>query len=212
MKLALSSAAAPGLGFDALIDACLRRGLEGVELVEGHAHGATPAAGAHRLAELRDRAAASGIEIVAYRLASAGSVDVAAVHRMAEMLGAPVFPAVCGLSCAVDDVEKVALCWQVEPAVGDVTPQIKPTLRAAGRMLACIRMCGAGPESAQWSGRGIGSLMVALTMSGFAGSLILAPSSVGTLPVWRTWLGRAKGWGCGSRNGDRDLVQLSSIV
>ena len=212
MKLSLSSATAPGLGLEALLDACVRRGLAGLELVEGHAHGVGITDSEARLHAARRCAEDAGVSLVAFRLASAANVDVSGARRIAAVLEVPVFRPCRGLARAVASNASGAMCWQAEPALGDLTPLIGSTLRSAGDHLTCARLCGAGPESAQWSGRGIGSLMVALTMAGFAGSLIMAPSAPGMLPVWRTWLGRSRGTGCGSRHADSDLVQLSQFA
>lgn len=42
MRLALSSAAAPDLALEELLDACVRRGLAALEPEAGHAHGIAP--------------------------------------------------------------------------------------------------------------------------------------------------------------------------
>lgn len=70
MRLALSSAAAPAATLDELLDAAARRGLAGLELVQGHGHGADPRRTHTREAEeVARRATSSGVPIAGYRLA-----------------------------------------------------------------------------------------------------------------------------------------------
>jgi hypothetical protein len=79
-----------------------------------------------------------------------------------------------------------------------------------GRRLSHIRLLGGGPEAALHEGGGIGEVMGRLALSGYAGTMVLAPSSDRYRVAWQTWLGRRGGWGCGSRVSHPSLVQLSS--
>lgn len=74
--------------------------------------------------------------------------------------------------------------------------------------LRYIRFRGGGPEAAQQSGLGVGALMARLALARFAGPLVLAPSTPKYRYIWHAWLGRAGGWGCGSKQADASLVSL----
>jgi hypothetical protein len=83
---------------------------------------------------------------------------------------------------------------------------------AASALLRYIRLPGSGPEAVASEGKGIGALMARLTLAGYRGSIMLAPTSHRTLAVWRVWLGRTSGWGCGSKSSDPSLVQLTAAA
>jgi hypothetical protein len=95
MRLALSSAAAPGASLGELLEAAARRGLAAVELVEGHGHGIDPGLTGLRDAEdAATRAAVAGVSIAAYRL-TAGFArgcgdDSQTLARLADALGARI--------------------------------------------------------------------------------------------------------------------------
>lgn len=106
-------------------------------------------------------------------------------------------------------VGALGLAWEVDPGAEDITGRIAETLEAAGPHLWHVRLRGGGPESVQHEGRGIGPLMSHLALAGYSGALALAPSTPRYRVVWRTWLGRGGGWGCGSKVADRPLVQVN---
>ncbi len=90
MRLALSSAAAPTLPAQGLFAACARRGIAGVELVQGHAHGVGLGSSDTEIRRTLDAAAAAGVRVVAFRTtgdAAAASVEAA---RLSRRLGAPI--------------------------------------------------------------------------------------------------------------------------
>jgi hypothetical protein len=70
MRLALSSAAAPGASFDELLEACAQRGLSALELESGHGDVLPAGLSLRNAAAARARAAAAGIHIAGLRLRS----------------------------------------------------------------------------------------------------------------------------------------------
>lgn len=228
MRLGLSSAAAPDLSLEGLVLACRRRGLAALELDAGHwGHlmgcdaRAARAAGV-QLAGLRvrslDAAMSAGVPALSRELD-------APVIAPAPPLPAPIAVLEAGRRYAksggrlllshgsdpdrVLDLRKVidrdasdaiGLAWDVDPAIETrLAGRAPEVLRAAGDALRHIRLRGGGPESALQEGRGVGELMAHLALAGYAGSLVLAPSSGTYLRAWASWLGRNGGWGCGSK-------------
>ena len=237
MRLGLSTAAAPGLPLADLLAACGRRGLAAVELAGGDA--APPAETVEAAA--RQGIAVSGILHPGGDAAhgestvrTASSLGVPAILRVAEFTPADLCrvvrtaaeaggrvllmhgtdPApVCLLRRAVDRLPAgaAALACEIDPATAD--PACVPdVLRHAGPRLAYVRFRGGGPEADAQTGLGVGALMARLALARYTGPLILAPTGSRTLGAWRTWLGRAGGWGCGSRRSDPTLVDLSPPV
>lgn len=240
MLLSLSSAAAPRLPLAALLEGCGRRGLAGLELSVGDAHGVEPATAAEalRLAE------AVGVRLAGVRCA--GFAGAGAALPLAARLGAPLVvdaaalstPQLCALAwvAAGSGVRILLLhgsdltearrvrtlaeslppgtagtAWEVDPARDDgaAVPQV---LREAGEALAYVRLRGGGPESAAQTGMGVGALMARLTLARYGGPLVLSPSTSGHRQVWERWLGRAGGWGCGSRQSSPELVTLAGAA
>lgn len=105
--------------------------------------------------------------------------------------------------------QRLAMVWDCDPhraPIGEVASEL---LGEYGESVRHIRLLGGGPESVMYEGRGIGALMARLALSGFAGSVILAPSSPRFHMLWSTWLGRRAGTGCGSKVSDaasEDLI------
>jgi hypothetical protein len=89
MRLGLSSGAAPDATLDELLAACRRRGLAGVELVEGHAHGVTPTTGAG-MASGAPAVAEDGPGILAFRCATEATALSGDAARLSRHLGCPV--------------------------------------------------------------------------------------------------------------------------
>ncbi len=265
MRLALSSAAAPGASLGELLDAAARRGLPGVELVDGagHGHGLAPglidtatAAGA------ADRAAEAGLEIAGFRLLrplhDPGRPEIRALERFAHALRAPLLvplalpadgpagpdgpdgapreerwdravaavvalhggtmdarpllPAGPAALMALDALDRalpgVDVAWDADPRAGDLGEHGTALLSRVGPRLRHVVLRGGGPEATEQEGRGVGSFMVRLAVSGYDGTVALAPSSSRYRVIWDAWLGRKGGWGCGSRSEDRTLVTL----
>lgn len=89
MRLSLSSAAAPDADLDDLLEACVRRGISGLELEAGHAHGLTEAdPEAARTA--RGWMSEGGVEVVGFRLPAPSIGDVASLAVFARSLAAPL--------------------------------------------------------------------------------------------------------------------------
>ena len=88
MRLGLSSAAAPDADLEELTAACLRRGLAGLELRTGDAHGIAPDRSSLERAAAAAHAAAAGVVITGYRVCLPG--DPVRLARLAESLGAPI--------------------------------------------------------------------------------------------------------------------------
>ena len=103
--------------------------------------------------------------------------------------------------------DAVGLAWNVRPGVDEPT-RIGDVLDAAGEALCYIRLHGGGPESQAQTGQGVGGLLAALALRRYAGPLVLTPSVPNYRYVWSAWLGRAGGWGCGSKQSDATLVTL----
>jgi hypothetical protein len=247
MLLGISTEAAPGFSLDELVRSCRHRGLQALELVEGHAHGISLGAAPEQAGSARQVLADAGVRHVAFRPAAAGAALTGAAAELSRHLDAVILvgaTTVLGDEAAFLDaarrcaaaggrlavmhgtdatqagrcralVEQVpagsaALGWHVDPADAGVGTHAAAVLQAAGPLLAHVRLLGSGPEAAASEGKGIGALMARLALSGYRGSITLAPTAAETLPVWRIWLGRASGWGCGSKSADSALVQLET--
>jgi sugar phosphate isomerase/epimerase len=236
MLLSISSAAAARLPLAALVEGCRRRGLAGLELVSGGAHGVrttnAPAS--------RELAASHGVRPVAVRCDGDGHEEAAA--SLAASLGVPLTVAAAGRSteelrslarhagergirllllhgsdpaeagrlrevAAAVQAGVAGLAWEVLPAVDDPAA-VEATQRDAGGAIAYVRLRGGGPEAPAQTGLGIGVLMTRLSLARFAGPLVLAPSKPAHGHAWERWLGRGVGWGCGSRHSAGGLVTL----
>lgn len=88
-------------------------------------------------------------------------------------------------------------CWEIaleavdEEAFEDVLEVTAPTL-------AHVRVRGTGPEIASGASdtSGMGTLLKALTLRSYSGTVALAPSARGRETAWREWLLDEHGWGC----------------
>jgi sugar phosphate isomerase/epimerase len=252
MHLGISTDAAPGFTLDELVRSCRHRGLQALELVEGHAHGVSPGVSPEQVRAARRLLDDAGVNHVAFRPAAAGAfaasgaAGTGSAAELAQQLGAELLVSAAEVlvdeaafldaarRCATaggrltvmhgTDPAQAAQCrelvqraptgaaalgWHVDPAAG-VGTDAAAVLQAAGPLLAQIRLLGSGPEAAASEGKGIGALMARLALSGYRGSIILAPSAAEALPIWRIWLGRSSGWGCGSKSADAALVQLET--
>lgn len=247
MKLALSTAAAPDLALDDLLDACARRGLAALELVAGDGHGVGPELDHREVLEVAAEAAARKVAIAAYR--SRGLWEAAAPEtvRLAFGLNAPVIVtldpaeddlpailnaahryAVVGATLLIEhgstaeEAEELVrlserlppgtlgLAWDADPATGELDRAAPEILAAANSRLRHIRLRGGGPETAQFEGQGIGSLIGRLTLARYDGFVAITPSTPRFRFAWNAWLGRGRGgWGCGSKVADDSLVTLN---
>lgn len=242
MRLTLSSAAAPELALPELLEACARRGFDGVELVTGHAHGVGPGLESRELGRLRREVAGSGVRLAGLYLAPEHAGDAPELARLSIAFGAPLMAPVgvgerdmlarvavimaaekgelllrhdTGGAAAAAEVAASIGCgclgtaWQIDPHRDDAAEVAAVLGRAAGRA-RYVRLLGGGPETAGQTGLGVGALMARLALARFGGPLVLAPSEAAYHYAWRAWLGRAGGWGCGSKVGEASIHSLKS--
>lgn len=235
MRLSLCSSAAPDATLSGLVEACARRGLAALELREGDAHGLNPEYEDLAAAVAGARAETPSLPIVAYRTSEPGH-DLW-LARLSEALGVPLLldgsttvrarlERAAGIAeiggCVaivvrgedyLSDAREAAgadvdLAWDADPTQARMGDRLARLLDGFGERLGHIRLLGGGPEAALHEGAGIGEVMGRLALSGYAGTVALAPSSARYRVAWQTWLGRRGGWGCGSRTADPSLVQL----
>lgn len=236
MKLALASAAAPDAPLGDLLAACRRRGFAALELEEGHKHGVARELGALEAFAATELVTTTGFELVGLRLHGPIREGAVRLLRLQEALAAPLIidasrpeaPDVAALLAREgprrvmlstrDPLElleslppSVGLAWDVAPAEGsgeDEASAHRTVVERTGRRLRHVRLLGGGPESALHEGRGIGTLMGTLALSGFPGTLAVAPSSTRYRVAWDAWLGRRGGWGCGGAHEAPELVHI----
>ena len=103
----------------------------------------------------------------------------------------------------------VGLAWELRPGVDDPR-HFSEVIDAAGDTLHYVRLHGGGPEAHAQGGMGIGVLMARLTLARYAGPIVLTPSNPSYHYAWNAWLGRAGGWGCGSKQADASLLTLAA--
>jgi sugar phosphate isomerase/epimerase len=214
-------------------------GLE-LEVGHGHGLDVSPG-WADRATVARDAAAATGIRIAGLRLSPADlEADPGDLAALSLSLGAPLLVPAAAVESAprgitsglvrvilpsgpaaieafdrldrgVRPAARLALALDVDPTIGDGATFAAEVLDRSGGRLRHIRLNGSGPEAVMHEGRGIGALLARLALSGFDGTLALAPSSSRYSVIWSAWLGRRGGWGCGSKTADRELVALSGL-
>lgn len=222
MRLTLSSTAAPDATLSDLVDACRRKGLDGLELVQGEGHGVMPAAASRSAPDIAPNA---GVVLTGFRLADAGELpaaldgargaptpllvpvetatELAGVLQVAERGGGGGRLVVSSadievLAQAVLADQRVGVAWDFVPGAGD-PDDVETLLDRAGRRLRHVRLFGGGPETASQGGTGVGKLMARLARAAYAGALVITPSSPRYRVAWSTWLGRRGGWGCSGK-------------
>jgi hypothetical protein len=215
MQLGISSAAAPDATMGELFDACARRGLTALEL----AYAVAASAAADQLRALRHEAVrVTGIladgSTYAHQLSAMsrgirapvvvhGDDDLSARITFARSIiahGGVALVTVTGPARSwLDNIARagVDFAWQVDDTCTDPAGDAEAILSTLGA-IPYVRLVGGGPEAALQEGRGVGALMTRLALAGFAGPLILTPSSHRYRIAWAGWLGRRGGWGCGS--------------
>lgn len=211
MKLVLSSAAAPRATLPELVDSCVRRGLYGLHLVEGHAHGvsleSSDPALLDAVAEIEDH----GLTLVSLHAISRRAVTPERAAAVTKLVRAPL---VIGLDETPNDwtnaFQHAGGLYVAGLTLDATADNVMDAARAwpDGELPSHITLHGAGPEAARYEGRGIGSLMTRLSLSAWQGALILAPTSRAVLPVWNAWLNHGRSWGCGSHKSDPSLVTI----
>jgi hypothetical protein len=223
MRLGISSDADPQATLDQLVAACGRRGLSALELrvmgeagsVRGGAaeewlSGATALHGdrapavtgllvdvadaealALRCAGLDTPLVLAGDASPAERLAYADRLTAARLH------GAPPHGGPSG--GWLDAHWRLACRSRGRSTTRCRTPPATCAGSCSGHTSLPTSAWGGGPETTEQGGRGIGEAMTRLALAGYAGPLILTPSSRRYRVIWSTWLGRRGGWGCGSK-------------
>lgn len=102
----------------------------------------------------------------------------------------------------------LGMAWEIRPGVDDAH-RMRDVLDATEGRMKYVRLHGGGPEADAQSGMGIGAVMARLALARFAGPIVLTPSNQQYHYAWNAWLGRAGGWGCGSKQSDPSLVTLA---
>ncbi|MBX7119371.1 MAG: hypothetical protein K1X31_10275 [Gemmatimonadaceae bacterium] len=228
MQLALSSAASPNATLSTLVQGALRHGLAALELRAGDAHGfsTSPESAAETISALVRELTAAGIGVVGY--CDTGNTNAASLASLAGTLRSAVFvdadaalPERIGQAerlraagaevalvvrgdTVLDDArlaarEGLALVWECDAQRAPIGEVASVLLAEYGASVHHVRLLGGGPESVMNEGRGIGELMGRLALYGFAGSVILTPSSPRFHVAWSAWLERRAGTGCGSK-------------
>lgn len=237
MQTGVSSEVVPAASLAELLTGATRHGLSVLELRAGDGHGVsaslTSEAGA--LTHVIDLMRESPVTISSYR--DNGAEKTHELGMLARALGASILidgpgPLTERLSRAqelrsddasvavvvrgtdaVGDALAItrashAVAWDARPSDEQLGTQAAAMLTACGDALKQVRIAGGGPESILHEGRGIGALMARLALAGYAGTVIIAPSSPSYHLLWEQWLGKRPGWGCGSHASDPSLVTL----
>ena len=218
MKLILSSDALPRGDLGALIYACGRRALAGLEVAIGqaHGHGLERPDGTPEIRQWQSLSSDSPVPIQWLRF----SADVDALapqyaplaqdHGVGFLIERPL-DQLPGENVALlhgsdpDDAAAAAAwaakhgaytCWQVgaERAEPDA---MEAVLEITFSALAHVRMLGGGPEADPLdTGSGTGSILSRLALRGYGGTIALVPGSRDRLAEWERWLMKTRGWGC----------------
>jgi hypothetical protein len=224
MRLGISSDADRTASIDELLHVCGRRGLAALELsADALDADAVRAAAGH--ADVRLSLASAGLlSSRVIGLARELSLPLLlcgdAPHRELISLawrvcarGVKALPLMRGPAEAwLHDVAhaRIPFAWQIDDTVTDAALDCARILRH-GELLTYVRLTGGGPEATMQEGRGIGAVMRQLALSGYDGTLILAPSSQRYRVVWSQWLGR-RGWGCGSSSETKSLQLAGGVA
>lgn len=222
MQLVLSSTALPDASIETLRRAARRRALGGLELVLGV--GPVHEGAAARKGEPRDDAEVSTFQRgdppvrwllmkssptvtdLLYWERHASLIDAGLLLRGAvpeSPLGVPVARMhgtdvqAAQRAAAWARMHDAKTGWEVDLGALE-EEQIEAVLDVTAPTLAHIRVQGAGPEAqAESSGASrMGTLLKALTLRGYSGTIALAPSARGNEGAWREWLFDERGWGC----------------
>lgn len=221
--LSLSTEAAPRLSLDDLHAGCTARGLEGVEIAILHRDELETVAARVRSSRARvialrvarlDETLAPQVARISAELGLPVSVPPAAIDPSDLPVVAAAFALSGGrlllghrsnldeavaLAAAVRQIgvpSALGLAWEVAPSADELA-EASAILLATRELLGVVRLHGGGPEQRDQDGRGVGSLFVELALTGYAGPIILCPSSAGTVERWTTWLGSRGSSGCG---------------
>jgi hypothetical protein len=211
MILALSSAAAPRATLSELLHGCVRRGLQGVHLIEGHAHGVSLESSDSALLDVRAEIEDHGLALTSLHAVSRRAVTPERAAAVTQIARVPLVMALDETPNDWTDAFQHAGGLHVAGLSLDATRgNVMDAARAwPNRELPShITLHGAGPEAARYEGHGIGSLMTRLSLDAWQGVLVLAPTGKAVLPVWKAWLEHGRSWGCGSHKSDPSLVTI----
>lgn len=122
------------------------------------------------------------------------------VRKEARLLLAVEDPTEIGSGSTGDLVHRfsasLGYAWEATPTAG-TADQARWMLESLGPALRYVRIPGTGPEALDDRDGRIASMVTVMTLLGYRGPAVLAPSSAEKLEVWGQWLGRRRGWGCG---------------
>lgn len=211
MILALSSAAVPRITLSELLDGCVRRGLQGLHLVEGHAHGVSLESSESALVQALAQCEEHNVILSSLHAASRRAVTPDRAAAVTQTLRAPlVFRLDEPPNDWTDAFQRAGGLHSAGITLNAANENVMDAARAwpDAELPGHITLLGAGPESARYEGRGIGSLMAKLSLSAYQGVLVLAPTDRSVLPVWNAWLAHGRSWGCGSHKSDPSLVTI----
>lgn len=221
--LALGGEAVPHLTLEAREVVCRARGLDGQEIVvtpeddldllviEARAAARVLALRVPYLAEATAPALARASRTLAVPVSvPAEVVEAALLDRMAdvfERVGGRLLLAhrtdlgeVLSVVATVRARETAALglAWDLEPSTTSLD-DASAVLLATADLLGLVRLHGGGPEQRGQDGRGLGSLVGELAVSGYAGPIVLCPSSrdPAILERWARWAASRGSSGCG---------------
>lgn len=235
MQLVLRSTARPDASIETLRRAARRRDLEGLELVLG----AGPADGvASRQLESKDDAdgntlekgdppirrllirGAPSVADVLYRGRQASLIDAGLLLRGAVPESPLALPVALMHATDREAAQRAAAWarmhnaetgWEVDLGTLEKT-RIDAVLEATASTLSHVRVRGAGPEvqEAPSDGPGLGTLLKALALRGYSGTIALAPSTRGKEGAWREWLFDERGWGCNTAAKKKDVREATA--
>ena len=201
MILALSVDALGDAALGDVIAACQARGIAAVCLVVKDVRALE-----HASAELRR----GDVVLSAFRFTKVDDVEPEAAGHVAAMLGSPMLYDPNAPRAWVDAFVaaggSVVTPVELDPQIHNVADQL--SIATTSGLPSHIILRGGGPEAVQFEGRGIGLLMTQLSVAGYRGFLIIAPSSRATRQLWKTWLFNRQNWGCGSKTSDFSLVEI----
>ncbi|HVK89513.1 MAG TPA: DUF2249 domain-containing protein [Kofleriaceae bacterium] len=230
--LALSTEVAPRRSLEDLDRGCRARGLDGLEVViaaDGDADSVfvrARSSGARVVALQTARIDAASAPAIARAAADLGvpvSVSPAAVDpdSLAHIAGAFARAgARLLLGChtnldealelvlavrAIGTPAALGLAWELHPSSAADLSEASALLLATRELLGVVRLHGGGPEQRDQDGYGIGPLFVELALSGFAGPIVLCPSSPEMVTRWTQWLGSRGSSGCGHAVSTREV-------
>ncbi|HEY5947736.1 MAG TPA: DUF2249 domain-containing protein, partial [Kofleriaceae bacterium] len=105
------------------------------------------------------------------------------------------------------DTSVLGVAWELEPSTAGLDAA-SAVLLATRELLGVVRLHGGGPEQRDQDGRGVGPLLGELALSGYAGPIVLCPSSrdPAILDRWARWAASRGSSGCGHAASTRELV------